>query len=746
MKRNSILKLWISLIILAIVLIFSIVFYINNLTKNFEQEVLQSMEEVSAQGVISIQTEINGKLHLLEDLARTVEIDVEQEPEELLKEVQTYFLPLVASNDFRGMGIILPNGMAYSTTGDIYNAGQQEFYSKALNGESVITGRIAIDLDASEYVNLYMTPIPDRETQEPIAVLYATYETNHLRSTLEVNSFHGQGYSYLVDREGNTVVDSSRATAFQNMTNILESMAEADDTNTRAVEELQGYLENNESGKIIFQSGVTKYMYCRPVGINDWYLLTVVPESVIDNQMNVVIRNTIVLVIVLAVIFSALIILLVRQQKKKQEELSTLAYVDPVTKGHTFAKFQQIFADTMRNQPNHKYALLALDLNKFKMINDLYGYEEGNKIIYKMNELWEKEFRANECCGHRTADRFVVLLTYVNKDELEQRIQDYRIRLQEATKGKYKLSLRVGIYQIEDVTDSFSTAYSRSMMAFAAAKDSGKRFMAFYQADMEEQLIWEKNVEDEFQEALRKHEFEVFYQAKINAETGEVSGAEALARWIRPDGTIVPPNRFIPVLENNGSIAELDQYMFKEVCLHQKAWLDEGKPIVPVSVNLSRIQLADSNFVDAYREILESVGLPPEYVGLEFTESAMFDNEEALRSIVDRLHALGVKVLIDDFGVGYSSMMSLKVIPVDILKVDKSFIDSIGDERGDKIVISIIEFALSLGMSVTAEGVENDNQYRFLRNHRCNDIQGYYFSRPVPAKEYCQRFLASASQ
>lgn len=746
MKRNSILKLWISLIILAIVLIFSIVFYINNLTKNFEQEVLQSMEEVSAQGVISIQTEINGKLHLLEDLARTVKIDVEQEPEELLKEVQTYFLPLVASNDFRGMGIILPNGMAYSTTGDIYNAGQQEFYSKALNGESVITGRIAIDLDASEYVNLYMTPIPDRETQEPIAVLYATYETNHLRSTLEVNSFHGQGYSYLVDREGNTVVDSSRATAFQNMTNILESMAEADDTNTRAVEELQGYLENNESGKIIFQSGVTKYMYCRPVGINDWYLLTVVPESVIDNQMNVVIRNTIVLVIVLAVIFSALIILLVRQQKKKQEELSTLAYVDPVTKGHTFAKFQQIFADTMRNQPNHNYALLSLDLNKFKMINDLYGYEEGNKIIYKMNELWEKEFRANECCGHRTADRFVVLLTYVNKDELEQRIQDYRIRLQEATKGKYKLSLRVGIYQIEDVTDSFSTAYSRSMMAFAAAKDSGKRFMAFYQADMEEQLIWEKNVEDEFQEALRKHEFEVFYQAKINAETGEVSGAEALARWIRPDGTIVPPNRFIPVLENNGSIAELDQYMFKEVCLHQKAWLDEGKPIVPVSVNLSRIQLADSNFVDAYREILESVGLPPEYVGLEFTESAMFDNEEALRSIVDRLHALGVKVLIDDFGVGYSSMMSLKVIPVDILKVDKSFIDSIGDERGDKIVISIIEFALSLGMSVTAEGVENDNQYRFLRNHRCNDIQGYYFSRPVPAKEYCQRFLASASQ
>ena len=169
--------------------------------------------------------------------------------------------------------------------------------------------------------------------------------------------------------------------------------------------------------------------------------------------------------------------------------------------------------------------------------------------------------------------------------------------------------------------------------------------------------------------------------------------------------------------------------------------MEEGRNVVPVSVNLSRVQLADRTLVDTYQQMLEKTGVPSQYVGLEFTESAMFDNEEILQDTVDRLHKLGIKVLIDDFGVGYSSMMSLKAIPVDILKMDKSFIDSIGDERGNKIVISIIEFALTLGMRVTAEGVENDQQYRFLRNHRCNDIQGYYFARPVPAEEYQKKYL-----
>lgn len=741
MKRNSMMQLWLSLVLLTVILVVSVLFYIDNLNENFEREVFRTLEEVSSQEAMAIETEIQRKQDMLSDLSHVMEIDIDAEPDAILKSVHTQLQPIVEENGLRGMGVALEDGRAYSTRGEIMDIKDQEFYQRAWNGESVLSGRITLNRVAKDYVNVYATPIHDEKTGEVIGVLYATYNTRNFRSTMETPSFHGEGYSYMVDEKGDTVVDSSHATSFQNMENIFTSIEEADGKNATMANELRQLMEQREAGRIVFRNKVDKYLYCYPLSVNNWYLLTVVPVSVVDTQMNVVVRNTIILVVVLAGIFIAMILLLVNQYRKKQAELKTLAYVDPVTGGDTFAKFQMDYEETVSGCPNVSFALLSLDLNRFKMINDMYGSEEGDRILQNMDRIWKEIFREHEYCGHRMADRFAVLLTYQSREELELRIRDYRKLLRETTKNRYNLSLRIGVYLLQGTKESFSTAYSRSMMAFAAAKDSEKHFYAFYNEEMEEQLIWEKLVEDDFDTALKNKEFVVFYQAKINSETQQITGAEALVRWIRPDGTIIPPGRFIPVLENNDSIVELDRYMFREVCLQQKQWLDEGKSIVPVSVNLSRVQLADRNLVDYYQRILDETGLPPEYIGLEFTESAMFNNEEILRDTVDRLHDMGMKVLIDDFGVGYSSMMSLKVIPVDILKVDKSFIDSIGDERGDKIVISIIEFATSLGMSVTAEGVENDEQYQFLQAHRCDDIQGYYFSRPVPADEYEKRFL-----
>lgn len=743
MKRDKLFQIWMSLTVLTIVLIFSLVFYIKSLNQGFGTEVVQSLQEVSGQGAVAVQTEIDGKMNLLKGLAAVLDVPAEADGEELIGRIEAEMNPIVEDNGFLSMGLILSDGMTYTTKGAIYDSSGQEFFQSAMEGETRISGRIPLSTEEG-YANVYSTPIFDRATGRPKAVLIAIYRTENFRSTLEVTSFNGEGYSYMVTDTGDVVVDSAHQTAFQDMSNVYLSIQNADESNSQCIEQLQYYMSRQQSGVVIFRNKVDKYMYCTPAGFNDWYLLTVVPVRIMDRQMNQVIRNTVVLIVVLLAVFFGLVWLILQQQKKRQEELMNLAYVDPITGGYTYVKFQQIFEGTVQNNPNLKFALLTLDLNKFKLINDLYGYDEGDRIIRNMDGIWKNQFRMYECCGHRMADRFVVLLTYETKEELEQRIRNYRKQLQEASSGGYKLSLRVGIYMLEHADETFSTVFNRSMMAFAAAKEMGNHFFAFYNSQMEEQLVWEQYVEDYFSTALKNREFVVYYQAKISAETGEVSGAEALVRWIRPDGTIIPPSRFISVLENNGTIAELDRYMFREVCLRQKAWLEEGRKIVPVSVNLSRVQLAERNFVDTYAEILEASGLPSRYIALEFTESAMFDNEEILRDTVDQLHALGIKVLIDDFGVGYSSMMTLKVIPVDILKMDKSFIDTIGDERSDKIVVGMIEFALSLGMSVTAEGVENDQQYKFLRSHRCDDIQGYFFSVPVPAREYCDKFLICA--
>ena len=743
MRRNTYTQLWRPILGLAVVLVLSLVFYMQNLNNGFSKEVLSSLEEVSNQGAISLQTEVYGKMNLLEDLAAVLDIDFDAGEADIAAEVQEVLLPVAENNGFVSMGIVLPDGTTYITSGQVYHSERQQFYADSMEGETTITGRVATNESADTYVNLYSTPIMGQDGNIQ-AILIAAYRTEDFRSTIEVKSFNGEGYSYMVTNTGDVVVDSEQKTSFQNMTNVYLSMENADPSNTRSVEQLHHYMEHHESGSLIFRNKVDKYMYCMPVGINDWYLLTVVPVSIMEHQLKRIIWNTIILIVILLAVFLLLIRFIVQQQKKRQEELMTLAYVDPITGGHTFAKFQQVFSEIVPNNPSVNFALLSLDLSRFKMINDLYGYDEGDRIIQNMERIWHKLFRPHECCSHRMADRFVVLLTYQDREELEQRMQKYRRELQETANNRYNLNLRVGVYELEDSQESFSTAFNRAMMAFAGAKNAGTQFYVFYDSSMEERLVWEKYVEDYFPSAMKNHEFVVYYQAKIDVETGIISGAEALVRWVRPDGTIIPPSRFIPVLENNGMIAELDRYMFREVCLRQNTWLQEGKKIVPVSVNLSRVQLAEQNFVSAYENILKETGLPAEYIGLEFTESAMFDNEDVLREAVDRLHDLGIKVLIDDFGTGYSSMLTLKVIPVDILKMDKSFIDSIGDERGNKMVVGVIDLALSLGMSVTAEGVENDEQYHFLRQHRCSDIQGYYFSKPIPASDYCKKFLISA--
>ena len=739
MKRNMVLQLAVALILLFAILTFSMIFYIDKLNENFERELIRTLEEVSYQGAEAVRNEIESKEKLLSDLATMIEVDTTQDSQVILQSVQQQLKPVIMGHDFFGMGVALKDGTAYSSNGSVYDVSGQMFFQEAMKGQSVISGRISNK--QGQYLNIYATPIYDKDSGEIDGVLYATYLTENFRSTMEISFFHGEGYSYLVEPNGDVVVDSMHATSFQNMTNVYTSMENSDERNVTSIEQLQNYMANNQSGKLIFYNKIGKYMYCTPIGINDWYLLTVVPVSVVDNQMDAVLRNTIILVVVLAGIFISLLALLIHQQRAKRTELLMLAYVDPITGGDTYAKFQLNYKRAMEECPNDKFAFLAMDLNRFKMINDLYGTAEGDKVIWHMNDIWTRQLREYEYCGHRMADRFVVLLRYHRIEELEERVQSYLDALQETAKNRYKISLRVGVYLLEDTSVSFATAHSRSMMAFAKAKSSENHFLSFYDEHMEKSLIWEKHVEDIFQTALQNGEFVVFYQAKVDTETKQVSGAEALVRWVRPDGTIIPPGKFIPILENNGTIAKLDQYVFQEVCRQQQAWLEEGRNVVPVSVNLSRVQLADRTLVDTYQQMLEKTGVPSQYVGLEFTESAMFDNEEILQDTVDRLHKLGIKVLSDDFGVGYSSMMSLKAIPVDILKMDKSFIDSIGDERGNKIVISIIEFALTLGMRVTAEGVENDQQYRFLRNHRCNDIQGYYFARPVPAEEYQKIYL-----
>lgn len=331
---------------------------------------------------------------------------------------------------------------------------------------------------------------------------------------------------------------------------------------------------------------------------------------------------------------------------------------------------------------------------------------------------------------------FIFLLHFDTRDELLRRINDLCLHLSHyhtRTGQVYKLALSLWIYEVDGETDDIVSMADRAYIARQTIKNKGDTAWAFYDGAVRNKLLHEKEIESQMEKALLDGEFIAYYQPKYSTAEQKLIGAEALVRWQRSDGSIVSPSEFIPLFERNGFITKLDRYMFHNVCKQQMLWLQQGLKPLPVSVNMSRMCLYDPHLVDEYIEVLEESGLPPGYVEIELTESAIFENTEVMNGVIEALHKAGFKVLMDDFGTGYSSMVMLKDVNIDVLKLDKSFVDDIGDERSEKIISNIIYLAHSLQIEVIAEGVETEVQFVFLQSVGCDYIQGYYFGRPQPA-------------
>ena len=317
-------------------------------------------------------------------------------------------------------------------------------------------------------------------------------------------------------------------------------------------------------------------------------------------------------------------------------------------------------------------------------------------------------------------------------EELCSRLQSYSIWPQ----NKLAIVPALGIFQIRDKGLTLDFCLDCAGIARKSRKGQFAVHYAFYDERVKEQIYRDKRIEAEMKGALENGEFQAYYQPQYDAESRRIVGAEALVRWARPDGGLVPPGEFIPLFEKNGFISELDRYMFRQVCEQQKEWEERGYEVVPVSVNVSRKLLYDLNFVEKYNLILTETAVDVRNVEIEITESVFFDNQPRLLDAIRHLHQSGYRILLDDFGTGYSSMAMLNDMSFDTLKIDKSFVDNIGDERGNKIVDGIIRLADSLELSTIAEGVETREQYEYLKARGCDVIQGYYFGRPMTAESF----------
>jgi len=417
----------------------------------------------------------------------------------------------------------------------------------------------------------------------------------------------------------------------------------------------------------------------------------------------------------------------------RQKELEQYAYFDQITKGYNYIKFKE----KLRKKGDCG-SIICLDIHNFKVINSICGISKGDEVI---KTIWEKIFLlidnpSGNLAAHINADQYIIFLSTKKQEEIIQTIKNISFSLSlissELNVPQIRPYFGVSTWSPEKRIEQ---AYNEAIIAKHNAKAEQNTNYAFFNEEDTIRTIKEKQMTDSFEDALSKKEFKLWFQPKYNPITKKLVGAEALVRWVTNEGKFIPPGEFIPIFEKNNLIRDLDEYIFRNLCQILHNWQKAGKNIVPVSVNLSRASLYFKDIVNRYKMIIEKIGLDKKFIPIEITETAAITNHQ-IKEIADSFHEAGFSLQMDDFGSGYSSLASLNIMHFETLKLDKSLIDFIGNFGGDRLIEHTICLAKELGMYVTAEGVEKEQQVNFLKQTGCDSIQGYYYSKPVPITDF----------
>ncbi|MCR5793306.1 MAG: bifunctional diguanylate cyclase/phosphodiesterase [Lachnospiraceae bacterium] len=428
-----------------------------------------------------------------------------------------------------------------------------------------------------------------------------------------------------------------------------------------------------------------------------------------------------------------------RVSERMRDNLEHMKNYDALTGIPTFYKFENDAKEYIRKNTG-KYALIYSDISNFKYINETLGYQSGDRILYDY-ALMLKKYSDERCLFARvSADNFVMLRPVDDEEKMKDWVLKFNEEFRDSQRKKNimnNLMIVSGINFFESGSGDISVIVDNANVARKAAKNDANSNIRIYDRKMEEKIHRESEITDKMEQALRNHEFVVYLQPKIELEDERLVGAEALIRWKKDDGTLMPPNDFIPLFEKNGFVLQLDFFVYEEVCKMLRKWIDEEKSVVPVSVNVSRVHLNDPTFIQKLCNLVESYNIPKKYIELELTESMFLDNTEEALSTMKKLRKLGFHVSIDDFGAGYSSLNLLKNMPTDVLKLDKEFFGHKKMKKEEEIIVtSIVEMAKRLNMKVLSEGIETEMQSEFLKKIGCDMAQGYFFFQPISVDKF----------
>ncbi|MCE0794528.1 bifunctional diguanylate cyclase/phosphodiesterase, partial [Clostridioides difficile] len=424
-------------------------------------------------------------------------------------------------------------------------------------------------------------------------------------------------------------------------------------------------------------------------------------------------------------------------KKSNEKEILSLAYEDKVTHIGNQNKFYRECSKYLLDKPSLNYIIVYFDINNFKMINDTFGYEFGDNLLITIAKALKEELTEGEVFARLSSDYFAIFCDYKNgRNKIIRKLDSIRNNIESNLSIVFEISLCVGIYFVEEDEVDIQKAVNKANMARSVAKGKNINY-AIYNEDVRNKLSEESMILDDIKIALVKNQFEVYYQPKFSLVNGEMIGSEALIRWNHPEHGFISPAVFIPIAEKSKLILKIGRFVFEKVCTDLSEWKKQGKKIVPVSVNLSRVELYQPDIVKFINKTIQMYNLSSDLIEIEITETVAINELNILKNVLNELRKYGFSISMDDFGTGYSSISCLRDMPIDILKLDKSFLDGIEhDERSRNIAKSIVSLAKSLDLVVIIEGVESKEQAELMKQFGCDLVQGFYFARPMPAKNF----------
>ena len=431
----------------------------------------------------------------------------------------------------------------------------------------------------------------------------------------------------------------------------------------------------------------------------------------------------------------------INERAEIEQNLKFYSEKDTLTALPNMRAFLQSAQVLIEEHPEEEYEIVRMDIERFRIISEMFGIDEGDKLLkfiaVKIQEYLDEEDEVAYC---RIASDVFAMCIPVHSYSVDTMIQKLQKAVTEYPKN-YEVVLSFGRYYVtkEDREQKVpvSNLVDRAAAAQITIKGNYLQHVAVYDESIRKKEADEAMILSEMNHALENGEFQVYLQPKVNMQTGKIIGSEALVRWQHPGKGLISPAAFVPVFEKNGFIIEIDKYMIRNTCAIIRRWIDSGIPVYPVSVNLSRLNLYNKRIIQDISEYVEEYQIPREYISFEITESAFSGDNSYIKILAEKLQKEHFKVLMDDFGSGYSSLNTLKEIPVDVLKIDLKFLPAgENDEKANLIIKHVVEMAVDLDLMIIVEGVEREEQVEFLTKIGCKIAQGFYYYRPISVLEY----------